>query len=258
MRISVLLCLLQQCLCSAVILAAAGRLNGLPPPGVLRRTVCALSGGAAGLLALLLPVSYRMLCLPPVLLLPCLAWPGLTLPRLLRLLPCQLLLMWLLGGMVGTGLQYLPAALTLCAALTAICRLPLWQKAQPAARYAWLSITHQGRSLQVTALIDSGNLLRDEVTGLPVIVLSQSAARRLICLPPPGQLLPGMRYLPVRTATGAACMVMFRPQRIMLRQRGQTLPVQAMLAISPDAAASFSALAPSCLSPCEEVHHPCL
>lgn len=112
---------------------------------------------------------------------------------------------------------------------------------------AVLRITHRGQTCLVTALVDSGNLLRDDVTGLPVVVLSRRAASHLAPWAAAGQLIPGARYLPMRTAAGPACMLVFRPDSIRLDTPSGRRELKAVVGIAPDAHARFSALAPPCL-----------
>ena len=107
---------------------------------------------------------------------------------------------------------------------------------------------HQGHIVTLTALVDTGNLLRDPLTGLPVIVVSRQAARKLTSLPAPGQLLPGMRLISVRTAAGSALMAIFRPQRVRVLSGQTWREVRAMVGLSPDGYEGAQALLPACLT----------
>ena len=106
-----------------------------------------------------------------------------------------------------------------------------------------------GHRLTLTALIDSGNLLRDPVTGLPVIVISRRAASRLTVLPQPGRLTPGMRLLSVRTVAGTALMAVFRPSAVFIEEKGVWRAVNAIVGLSPDGYEGFQALVPASLIP---------
>lgn len=53
---------------------------------------------------------------------------------------------------------------------------------RPGRQYLPITITHRGRSLQLTALVDTGNTLRDPVSGLPVLVADAEAAWKLLKL----------------------------------------------------------------------------
>ena len=68
----------------------------------------------------------------------------------------------------------------------------------------------------VTALVDSGNLLRDPLSGDPVLILPRNTFRRLTRLPEDSTLLPGMRLLRARTASGITLMIVLRPDGIFL------------------------------------------
>ena len=68
----------------------------------------------------------------------------------------------------------------------------------------------------VTALVDSGNLLCDPLSGDPVFILPRNTFRRLTHLPEGSTLLPGMRLLRARTASGITLMIVLRPDGIFL------------------------------------------
>ena len=68
----------------------------------------------------------------------------------------------------------------------------------------------------VTALVDSGNLLCDPLSSDPVLILPRNTFRRLTHLPEDSTLLPGMRLLRARTASGITLMIVLRPDGIFL------------------------------------------
>lgn len=83
-----------------------------------------------------------------------------------------------------------------------------------------VELTVGERSILLPAMLDSGNLMRDPVTSLPVLVIPLKAAYALY--PDAGRIdalraLPkGFRLLHVRTAAGSALLPMFRPDRCRL------------------------------------------
>ena len=102
-----------------------------------------------------------------------------------------------------------------------------------------LRLTVNGKSATLPAFRDSGNLLTDGVTGLPVIVISESLLKPL--LPPgvhPGDLstLPrGWRLTRVQTAAGSKCLMCFQPDRACLIQGKVLRPLRAAVAVSDSA-----------------------
>ena len=70
-----------------------------------------------------------------------------------------------------------------------------------------VSLSYQGKTLQFTALHDTGNELRDPVSGEGVLVVNQTIARKLTGLSEDAlshpveniTLLPGLRLIPYRT-----------------------------------------------------------
>lgn len=141
-----------------------------------------------------------------------------------------------------------PCALTLllcCALLRAV---PLVvPKPEEGPWLATVDVYQGSHHLTLTALIDSGNLLRDSVTGLPVIVISRRAAMRLVQLPREGRTEYPFRLMTVRTISGTALMTIFHPDSVyLLRKEGWTR-VETLLGVSPEGYDGFQALVPASL-----------
>lgn len=97
-----------------------------------------------------------------------------------------------------------------------------------------LRITWRGETAEVPALRDSGNLLTDGLTGLPVIVAPARPWTQMIV----ADALPaGCRLLPVRTAAGKGLLPCVRPDRLELLEGGKKTDIDAVVAFS---AADFS------------------
>ena len=250
MRVSGWLYLAQQGLCGLCLLTALGQAAGLGRRSWPRLVCVSLLTALGSLLAARFPATWlRVAMLLPVLLLaPVAVWPGA--PKRLRwrlLLTHGILALtmtgWarLLDGLgVGSGL-IVPLSCAMLCALTPLTR----PTGQP--RCVTVEIRHNGHRLTLTALIDSGNLLRDPITGLPVIVISRRAAQRLTMLPQPGRLAPGMRLMSVRTIAGTTLMAVFRPSAVFLEEKGAWRETNAIIGLSPDGYEGFQALVPSSL-----------
>lgn len=250
MRISGWLYLVQQLLCSLCLLYALGRAAGLSQRHPLRLAATALIAALGCLAAAWSGIGWlRALLIAPLLALaPGAAWPGI--PRRLRR---QLALWHGLLGLALAGWMRLVVSLGAwqgivvplgCGMLCAV--TPLLRRAEHP-RCVTTEIRFGGRRLTLTALIDSGNLLRDPITQLPVIVISRRAAARLTMLPPPGRIAPGMRLISVRTVAGSALMAVFRPGAVFLEEGGAWRAVNAMVGLSPDGYEGFQALVPAAL-----------
>ncbi|MGN1021639.1 MAG: sigma-E processing peptidase SpoIIGA, partial [Aristaeellaceae bacterium] len=179
MHVSGCLYALEQFACALSLLTACGLVCGLRRARPARLTLlAALSALGCTLCAVLNLRWLRLALLPLTLLLPLPAWPGA--PRALRRrLPLSALTLSLAmaGCLRLTHSLSWPASLAL---LAACCLTPLLSGGAPQpARMccATVELTHQGRTVTLTALVDTGNLLRDPLTGLPVIVVSRRAAR---------------------------------------------------------------------------------
>jgi len=91
-----------------------------------------------------------------------------------------------------------------------------------------------GRSVVIAAMTDTGNSLREPFSGEPVAVCGAALLKEL--LPPeylaaagePDERLPkGMRLVPCRTASGAALLPAFRPERLCISRGGKTMEAEA-------------------------------
>ena len=121
----------------------------------------------------------------------------------------------------------------------------------------WLIIRYRGREEKVPAFRDSGNLLSDAMTGLPVVVAPEKQLRALfpesVSAADLSSLPPGGRFIRVRTASGSRTLPCFRPERLTLLQGKRKWEIHAMVALS-----DFSekrALLPEALFHREEEYH---
>ena len=99
-----------------------------------------------------------------------------------------------------------------------------------------LILAYRGHTVQLPAMRDSGNLLTDAATGLPVIVAPEQA---IVSLLPTGvetanlSTLPsGWRLLPIRTAAGNATLMCFRADKTEIQENGKVRAIDAVIAIS--------------------------
>lgn len=248
MRISAPLYILEQFLCGTSILLSLYRWAHLPRPSPLRLTLAALFGALAALLHAVHPsLPLRAGVLALMLLSPRTIWRGLP-RRMHRRLPIALLtLLMLFSGCMrfarSIPIPCTPALLALCLLLPALAHKP----ADASPTCATLEIRHGTSRVVLTALVDTGNLLRDPLSALPVVVISRRAAQKLIGAPEPGRLNPGLRQIAIRTVAGASRMTVFRPAALRVLQGGQWRDAQAIIGIAPDGYNGVQALAPSSL-----------
>lgn len=250
MRVSLWLYLIQQTSLTCCLLLCIGLCAGLrrKSPAAL----CLVSLGTALLCACMadappvIRAGTLMLCAVTA---PLLAWPGAPRRLWLRLIATGCFLSLGLAGLMRLAA---PFALPGVAVVLAACLLlRLTPKALPkpeeAPRLATVDVRHGAHHLTLTALIDSGNLLRDPVTGLPVIVISRRAAQRLVQLPTKGKIAYPFRLLTVRTVSGTGMMTVFHPDSVcLLMPRGWTR-IDTLLGVSPEGYDGFQALVPASL-----------
>ncbi len=250
MRVSIWLYILEQTSLTLCLLLCLGLSAGLHRKFPLR--LCGVSIGVAILCACMVnasPLLRGLTLLLCAVAAPLLAWPGAPKRIWPRLIASGCFLSLGLTGMLRFLTPFaLPSAvlvLLCCALLRAV---PLvMPKPEETPRLATVDVRHGAHHLTLTALIDSGNLLRDAVTGLPVIVISRRAAQRLVSLPPKGRLTYPFRLLTVRTISGTSMMMVFHPDSVCLLLPEGWTRVETLLGVSPEGYDGFQALVPASL-----------
>ena len=248
MYLSGFLYLLEQFSCALSLLCAVSRAARLRFPSLWQLLLCALLTALSSLAAALYPsLLLRLGALLLCCLSPWALWP--TLPRRLRrMLPPMLFLLTLLYAGIVRFIHQLSLPAWLCMLLSSL-SLPLLLclPAQSIPSCITIEIRCGITRMEITALIDSGNLLRDPLTTQPVVVISRRAAHRLIPPPAPGQLNSGLRQIPIRTVAGPSSMIVFRPDALRILHNGVWQNVQAMAGIAPSGYDGVQALAPASL-----------
>ena len=90
--------------------------------------------------------------------------------------------------------------------------------------YVPITLTYGGNTASVTALRDSGNTLRDPITGEAVTVLSPDLGEKLgipgeVLRDPAGAMLPGLRLIPARTVGGGGLLAAVRCDSVTIGGR---------------------------------------
>lgn len=259
MQVSAWAFLVQQFFASACVLAAIARCMGPLRSSPWRMMAASLLTALTAMAAAPLPAPGRILAALLCAFTPLAAWPDAPRRFRPRLVVLGCVFPLLLTGMLRlTG--FLPGILALplgCALMMASARIQ--RSGLPLPRCISVEVTVGSRRAVLTALVDTGNLLRDSVTGLPVIVISRRAAARLTRLPEDGSLLPGMRLMPVRTVSGVALMTILRPDRLRVRSGDAWQQQSALIGLSPGGGEGFQALMPAsllCDLPPPDAAHP--
>ena len=113
-----------------------------------------------------------------------------------------------------------------------------------------LKIATRMGSTEVEALIDTGNKLREPLSGLPIVIVGRRALKKLLdssCLQPPsGRLPPGFRLVRYGVLGGQGEMLCFRPESVCVwSERGWREAPDVWVAIYPgDIPSGVGALAP--------------
>ena len=250
MRVSIWLYILEQTSLTCCLLLVIGLSAGLRRKSPFR--LLALSLGVAVLSAWMAsapPLLRALTLLVCAALAPLLAWPGAPKRIWGRMITAGCFLSLGVTGVMRFAAPFgLPAAVTLLLVCLMLRAIPIVvPKPEETPRIATVDVRHGPHHLTLTALIDSGNLLRDAVTGLPVIVISRRAAQRLVQLPPEGRLTYPFRLLTVRTVSGTGMMTVFHPDSVFLLMPEGWTRVETLLGVSPEGYDGFQALVPASL-----------
>lgn len=117
-----------------------------------------------------------------------------------------ILLSMALGGIaLGLGSNSFPALLGATGGVTGLCMVGFRGRADNKS-YIPVELEHRGRQIRFMALYDTGNTLRDPMTGAPVLIAGQKIAAELADLTPaelgnPVMTMtkrPGLRLIPYR------------------------------------------------------------
>lgn len=236
-----------MCACA---LPLGGRMAGLAAPGA---KPLALAAGLDGLLAL---AAQRFSALSPIALL---GLPGSVIlcfrshgwQACVRCTVTTLLSAMLTGGAMIACMNagfapHTSGALAACLSMAACLLMKLIPNVLMNVRQVELRV--DGKCILLPAMLDSGNLLRDPVTGRPVLVIPARAARALFpTLGDPSRLteLPlGFRLLNVRTAAGSSLLPMFRPDECKIYLNGSACKADLLVAVTGQEYGGVQALVP--------------
>lgn len=244
-----LLCNMGLCACAYPL---GGRLAGLPLPRPSRWMLAAALGGASAGCALFLPSPLWLMLLPAgvVLCFGRFGWQA-----CLRCLITTLGAALLCGGALNVLLRSAPPGAA-WAATAALCLLLYWLAAlAPSSMTAvrQVELTVGEHSVLLPAMVDTGNLLRDPITGLPVMVVPFRAVRVLV--PEIArwvqrqELPPRMRLISVRTAAGSSLLPVFRPDSCRLYLNGRSCDADVVVAVTGQEYGGIQALVPMAALP---------
>lgn len=227
-------------LVDGLLLVGANRLTG-HPPGWRR---CALSAALGGV--------YAGVCmLPGWRFLGDILWRIVSLAAMaviaygwnmgaLRRGTIFVLLSMALGGMaIGLGKSDLPSLILSAAGIMLLCMLGI-RSPLGIDKYQKVQLQWRGQKISMTALVDTGNTLRDPITGEGVLVVGMDVgtqlgiSREMICDPITAmaqESIPGARLIPYR-AVGkpGGMLLMIRMEEVRLGGRG----ISPMVAFAPE------------------------
>ena len=124
----------------------------------------------------------------------------------------------------------------------------LFQRRAPEVLFSTVTLALRGKSVLVSAKVDTGMTLREPFSGLPVILVQQSAVKSI--LPPDFGTADGtlpLRFIPFSSVGGAGVLPAFRPDAATVNSK----PADGWVAVTekPLSAGSFEALIGAELAP---------
>lgn len=236
-----------MCACA---LPLGGKLAGLPCPGRIRLSAATVMNAVLSVLPLYASAwsPAALLGLPGSVFL-CFRQHGV--PACIRCTLMTLCASLLTGGamtaLMNAGVAAVPAGgISIGLSLGAYLLMTLLPSALCDVRQVELEV--EERAVILPAMLDSGNLMRDPITGLPVLVIPRRAAQTLFPdaedLTELASLPLGFRLLNVRTAAGSGLLPMFRPDRCRIYLNGRSCEAELLVAVAGREYGGVQALVP--------------
>lgn len=226
-----------------LLLLAANRLCGYPAR--LWRILCAgLLGGVHSVWCMIPGFSFLgnflwrivFLCLTGF------AAYGLSLNAVRRSTVFVFLSLALSGVMSGIGKGGVVELLSAAGIILLLCFFGFRGRIRESS-YLPVELSYGDKHLQITALQDTGNTLRDPITGRQVLVVSADVAEKLVGLTPKQLntpiesigVLPGLRLVPYRTVGANSFLLAIHLPKVKIGHwRGGTLVAFAPNSLSPE------------------------
>lgn len=248
MKVYVDLVALINFLVDFLLLLGTNRLCGYPW-GVGRAVLAAIVGGIYGGVCLIPELYFLGNTLWRVVSLALISWIafGFSKSALRRGVVFVLLSMALGGIALGLGTGGFWALLAAAGGVSVMCTVGFREKIGSVS-YVPVELSYSGKHLHLTALCDTGNTLKDPVTGRSVLVVDGETAQQLtgltrqqLCDPVAaisGASMPGLRLIPYRSVgQSGGLLLALRLQNVRIGQwRGSSL-----VAFSPDGLSSEGA-----------------
>jgi len=241
---SYLICNLLLCGCALVL---GGKLAGVDAPKLRRLALAAIPAGLLAVVGLITPLAG--IAGLPVGVWLCYRPEGRAAVR--RCIVSTLCAGLLLGGtMTALVNGSVPPWPALAGSLALEGLLYLMLRLLPAVlkevRHVELQVGE--RNIMLPAMVDTGNLIRDPITSLPVLVIPLKAAHALypdaVMIDALRMMPRGFRLLHVRTAAGHHLLPMFRPDRCWLYMDGIRREVRLLAAVAGKEYKGAQALVP--------------
>ncbi len=129
----------------------------------------------------------------------------------------------------GDGMTDIPLGIFFAAAIISILLSfitgKLWND-QRSVMYVSATLEYMGSTSSLQLLCDSGNLLREPMSGLPVVVIAGKQASP--------ETLKSPRFIPVKTASGSRVLYGFVPDRFTVHIKNKASALQCVIALADE------------------------
>ena len=203
------------------LLLGVNRLAGHPPGLSRAAAAAALGGGYAG--ACLVPgLSFLANGLWRAVSLGLMGWTAFGADKTGWQRSVLFVLLSMALGGLAVSLDTSGGGVVVCAVVLALlCRMGLRSRRR---QFVNVTVTYDGRRAAVRALCDTGNSLRDPITGETVTVLSPEVGEWLgipaaVLRDPAGAMTPRIRLIPAKTVGGGGLLAALRCQQVQIGGR---------------------------------------
>lgn len=150
------------------------------------------------------------------------------------------------GMLINNSVVYFNISPLLLIITSALCYAIVWlisavsrRLFAPQPRSCSINIAYGGRTVELSALVDTGNSLRDAFSDRPIVIIDGRAAQVLLteqvpALTADGEVPKGFRVVPYSVVGGGGLMPVFRPDLITAEVDGRTKPLDALVGISSE------------------------
>lgn len=159
-----------------------------------------------------------------------------------------------LGGIADDGAHtYIFAIIAIISAAISMKGISLITRKNKHREY-YVNITLKGKSCPLLGFVDTGNLIKEQISGKGIIFIDKAAAAKVIPTDTEkkyydGEIVfPGSRLVPIVTAQGSSLILVIPPDKVTIKEKSQKndqeLAVDCLLGLTSIDGKEYSAIIP--------------